>query len=122
GLHGNCLLAAGAGTAGTVGIGGIISSAQQLRVGSHKLCGPVLANAMDMVCVGGYNSMLYGKRGQQQQQQRQARRALLTSLYGGEVLVKTQRRRRQQRNVGIYDECCVNSCSYDELLAYCRRK
>lgn len=114
GLCDDCLVTGGMGGSG-------ISSAQQLREGTHKLCGSMLTNAMDLVCVGGYNSMPFSKRvpgvelpGQRRRQARYALSPLLSSL-------KTRRLRRQ-RYVGVYDECCVNSCSYDELLAYCREQ
>ncbi|KAL7734707.1 hypothetical protein ACLKA6_010997 [Drosophila palustris] len=113
---------------------GDIKSAQQLRQGSHKLCGQELNTAMDMVCESGYNSLqkrrtdgldtnsnsnlntaLYPSHGGFQWS------PILSSIYGTEVLIKTRRMRRQMTG-GIHDECCVNSCTYYELLAYCRQK
>lgn len=122
GLCDNCMVTAGAG-----GMGGI-SNAQQLREGTHKLCGSMLTNAMDLVCVGGYNSMPFGKRVPRdesnvelgtQQRRRQPRYTLSEPSLSSSL--KTRRLRRQ-RFAGVYDECCVNSCSYEELLAYCRQQ
>lgn len=119
----DCLVTAGAGG------GGGISSAQQLREGTHKLCGPVLTNAMDLVCVGGYNSMSFASKRVPratassvelgtQQRRRQPRYTHSGPL---QTSLKTRRLRRQ-RFGGVYDECCVNSCNYEELLAYCRQQ
>ncbi|EDV96030.1 probable insulin-like peptide 1 [Drosophila grimshawi] len=124
------------------GIGGFraASMTHPLREGKHKLCGPALNEAMSMVCVNGYNTIpkkrmdsnqaslvdVVGVVAAEQTQLQQPRGSddgyalspLLSSIYGTEVLIKTRRLRRQR--AGIYDECCVNSCSYPELLAYCR--
>lgn len=104
--------------------------AQLLREGKHKLCGPALNEAMDMVCVNGYNTIpkkrfvasespeLESDLELEPSHQGFALSPLLSSLYGAEVLIKTRRLRRQ--GGGIYDECCRNSCTRSELLAYCR--
>ncbi|XP_034482231.1 probable insulin-like peptide 1 [Drosophila innubila] len=121
---------------------GSISSAQQLRQGSHKLCGQELNKAVEMACEsGGYNT-LQKKRtdgidtidtidtsaSAELALQKDPAHAsafqlspILSSIYGTEVLIKTRRMRRQMTS-GIYEECCVNSCNYFELLAYCRQK
>ncbi|XP_023169828.1 probable insulin-like peptide 1 [Drosophila hydei] len=106
--------------------------AQLLRGGKHKLCGPALNEAMDVVCVNGYNT-IPKKRfvagdsplepdlespSLEQSHQGFALSPFLSSLYGTEVLIKTRRLRRQ--GGGIYDECCRNSCTRSELMAYCR--
>lgn len=114
---------------------GGVRSAQQLRQGSHKLCGQELNTAVEMVCEsGGYNTLQKRQDGIDSS----ARTALavpkdpahsigfqlspiLSSIYGTQVLIKTRRMRRQMTG-GIYEECCVNSCDYYELLAYCRQK
>ncbi|XP_017861768.1 PREDICTED: probable insulin-like peptide 1 [Drosophila arizonae] len=90
-----------------------------LREGKHKLCGPALNEAMDMVCVNGYNTIPMERDPRlEPSHQGFALSPLLSSLYGAEVLIKTRRLRRQ--GGGIYDECCRNSCTRSELLAYCR--
>ncbi|XP_064540092.1 probable insulin-like peptide 1 [Drosophila montana] len=108
------------------------SVAHLLREGKHKLCGQALNDAMDMVCVNGYNTIPkkrlesppeMGIDADQLQLRPGAGYALsplLSSIYGAEVLIKTRRLRRQAGG-GIYDECCRNACTYPELLSYCRQ-
>ncbi|KAH8379450.1 hypothetical protein KR009_005079 [Drosophila setifemur] len=120
-----------------------IVSAYQLPPGSHKLCGAALSDAMDAVCIHGYNSFHQKRRdvgwapdsedGAEAGDAAEAAETselsdtgyalspLLSSLFGAEVLIKTRRRQRRYLLGGIYDKCCVNSCSYDELALYCRR-
>ncbi|SPP87459.1 probable insulin-like peptide 1 [Drosophila guanche] len=93
----------------------------QLQVGSHKLCGQALSDAMDVVCAHGYNT-LPQKRSEPLDGAAFALSPLLSSLYGAEVLIQTRRHRRQRSSGGIYDECCVLSCSYQELASYCLPK
>lgn len=111
----------------------ILASGHQLPPGNHKLCGPALSDAMDLVCAHGYNTHKrtphpvvvprpdYSSLG----------RLLLSNLYGlggdleadvaSGLLIKTRRQRRHLPG-GVYDECCVYSCSYEELSAYCLPK
>ncbi|XP_017080987.1 probable insulin-like peptide 1 [Drosophila eugracilis] len=110
------------------------ASGHQLPSGNHKLCGPDLSDAMDVVCAHGYNS-LPQKRGVLTANELQLEdnvwqslatagyyfSPLLTNLYGSEVLIKTRRHRRHLPS-GVYDECCVKSCTYEELAAYCLPK
>ncbi|XP_052846673.1 probable insulin-like peptide 1 [Drosophila gunungcola] len=118
----------------------VMASGHQLPPGSHKLCGPALSDAMDVVCAHGYNS-LSQKRAIQPPVSNELKNGwwqalaeadagadagysfspLLTNLYGAEVLIKTRRHRRHLPS-GVYDECCVKSCSYEELAAYCLPK
>ncbi|BFF98829.1 probable insulin-like peptide 1 [Drosophila madeirensis] len=93
----------------------------QLQEGSHKLCGQALSDAMDVVCAHGYNT-LPKKRSEPLDEADFALSPLLSSLYGAEVLIQTRRHRRQRSSGGIYDECCVLSCSYQELASYCLPK
>ncbi|XP_017133896.1 probable insulin-like peptide 1 [Drosophila elegans] len=116
----------------------VMASGHQLPPGSHKLCGPALSDAMDVVCAHGYNSLSLKRANQPAVSNEldngwwQARAGadadagysfspLLTNLYGTEVLIKTRRHRRHLPG-GVYDECCVQSCSYEELAAYCLPK
>ncbi|XP_032291156.1 probable insulin-like peptide 1 [Drosophila virilis] len=108
------------------------SVAHLLREGKHKLCGQALNDAMDVVCVNGYNTIpkkrldsppemaIDADQLQLRPGAGYALSPLLSSIYGTEVLIKTRRLRRQAGG-GIYDECCRNACTYPELLAYCRR-
>ncbi|XP_017040458.1 probable insulin-like peptide 1 [Drosophila ficusphila] len=109
-------------------------SGHQLPPGNHKLCGPALSDAMDVVCAHGYNS-LPQKRGVLPSEELPDNALwpglagaagysfspLLTNLYGIQILVKTPRHRRHLPG-GVYDECCVKSCSYEDLAAYCLPK
>jgi len=106
-----------------------ISSTQQLKQGSHKLCGQALNIAMDKVCKNGFNS-IHKRRSDVIDSETELTEQthpgfqlspLLSSIYGMEVLIKTRRMRRQMTG-GIHDECCVRSCDYYELRAYCRQK
>ncbi|XP_002027825.2 probable insulin-like peptide 1 [Drosophila persimilis] len=98
----------------------------QLQQGSHKLCGQALSDAMDVVCAHGYNTLPQKKSStvdaQDDDAPEYALSPLLSSLYGAEVLIKTRRHRRQRSSGGIYDECCVYSCRYEELASYCLPK
>ncbi|EDV51254.1 probable insulin-like peptide 1 [Drosophila erecta] len=112
---------------------------QLLPPGNHKLCGPALSDAMDVVCSNGFNT-LPRKRGSLLASNNDVQgdddddgmwqtldgagysfSPLLTNLYGSEVLIKTRRHRRHLTG-GVYDECCVKSCSYEELATYCLPK
>ncbi|ALC44230.1 Ilp1, partial [Drosophila busckii] len=110
-----------------------VDDAHPLRQGSHKLCGQALNVAMDAVCVNGYNTMRKKRMDSelalsggleanalqlQPQASGYARSPLLSSIYGTEVLIKTRRLRRD--GPGIHTECCLDSCTYPELLAYCK--
>ncbi|XP_037723064.1 probable insulin-like peptide 1 [Drosophila subpulchrella] len=109
-------------------------SGHQLPPGNHKLCGPALSDAMDVVCAHGYNSLPQKRRvlvpaNDEEDNVWQSLAAagysfspLLTNLYGSEVLIKTRRHRRHMTTGGVYDECCVKSCTYEELSAYCLPK
>ncbi|KAH8333387.1 hypothetical protein KR067_013102, partial [Drosophila pandora] len=100
----------------------------QLPSGTHKLCGPALSDAMAAVCDQGYNTMTPKKDAEDKEGSgvmlvsgsRYSLSPLLSSLFGSEVLIKTRRLRRHYPG-GIYDECCLNSCSYQELADYCLR-
>ncbi|XP_016966427.1 probable insulin-like peptide 1 [Drosophila biarmipes] len=109
-------------------------SGHQLPPGNHKLCGPALSDAMDVVCAHGYNSLPQKRRflpsaSDEEDNVWQSLAGagfvfspLLTNLYGSEVLIKTRRHRRHLTTGGVYDECCVKSCTYEELSAYCLPK
>ncbi|XP_016977296.1 probable insulin-like peptide 1 [Drosophila rhopaloa] len=128
----------------------VMASGHQLPPGSHKLCGSALSDAMDVVCAHGYNSLPQKRgvpssssSGDEENEWQSLAGALtgtgvgvgagaavgygysfsplLTNLYGAEVLIKTRRHRRHLPG-GVYDECCVKSCSYEELAAYCLPK
>ncbi|XP_043646815.1 probable insulin-like peptide 1 [Drosophila teissieri] len=116
---------------------------QLLPPGNHKLCGPALSDAMDVVCPHGFNtlprkreSLLSNNNDANMEMEVEMEddgmwqtldgagysfSPLLTHLYGSEVLIKTRRHRRHLTG-GVYDECCVKSCSYEELATYCLAK
>ncbi|KAH8342914.1 hypothetical protein KR059_001692, partial [Drosophila kikkawai] len=110
----------------------ILASGHQLPAGNHKLCGAALSEALDMVCAHGYNT-LPQKRAPQpgvpgaDYSSSPLGRLLLSNWYAleegdGDVAsgfrIKTRRQRRYLPG-GVYDECCVSPCSYDEISAYC---
>nr|XP_017015853.2 probable insulin-like peptide 1 [Drosophila takahashii] len=113
------------------------ASGHQLPPGNHKLCGPALSDAMDVVCAHGYNTLpqkrgglLFSTTSSSEEEDNvwqslagagYSFSPLLTNLYGSEVLIKTRRHRRHMPG-GVYDECCVKSCTYEELSAYCLPK
>ncbi|XP_022213779.2 probable insulin-like peptide 1 [Drosophila obscura] len=99
----------------------------QLQQGSHKLCGQALSDAMDVVCAHGYNTLPQKRSSalddaMDAPPSEYALSPLLSSLYGAEVLIQTRRHRRQRSSGGVYDECCVYSCRYEELASYCLPK
>ncbi|EDX09911.1 probable insulin-like peptide 1 [Drosophila simulans] len=116
-----------------------------LPPGNHKLCGPALSDAMDVVCPHGFNtlprkreSLLLANSDDDEDAKQEEEddssmwqtldgtgysfSPLLTNLYGSEVLIKTRRRYRRHLTGGVYDECCVKTCSYLELAIYCLPK
>ncbi|KAH8375548.1 hypothetical protein KR200_002221 [Drosophila serrata] len=110
----------------------ILASGHQLPTGNHKLCGSALSEALDLVCANGYNTLPQKRLPQSgvpgaDYSSSPLAHLLLSNWYAledgdGDVAsgfgIKTRRQRRHFPG-GVYDECCVSPCSYDEISAYC---
>ncbi|XP_016966431.1 probable insulin-like peptide 3 [Drosophila biarmipes] len=94
---------------------------------SMKLCGSKLPEALSRLCVYGFNAMTKRTFDPMNFNLVEAGsldlgfddRSLLERLFldGSAQMLKTRRLRE-----GVFDECCLKSCSMDELLRYCASK
>ncbi|XP_034937596.1 LIRP-like isoform X2 [Chelonus insularis] len=95
---------------------------QDLSGPMHRYCGKQLSNALQILCNGVYNSMF--KKSDQEMEidadypypydyplRSRASANAMWGRFGG------VRFRRESR--GVHDECCVKSCSLQELMSYC---
>ncbi|XP_036335874.1 probable insulin-like peptide 1 [Rhagoletis pomonella] len=115
----------------------------QATVAQQKFCGHSLAQALDLICINGYNVLLINPSRKRSDSDMEAALAtkddyesanelnfkgfplgnrvdpFLAKMFN--MLISTRHSRSQKRSFkGIYDECCTQSCTYTELSAYCR--
>ncbi|XP_017040461.1 probable insulin-like peptide 3 [Drosophila ficusphila] len=91
-----------------------------------KLCGSNLPEALSKLCLYGFNTMTkrkldpmnYNLIGEGQLDLGFDDRSLLERMLteSSVQLLKTRRLRE-----GVFDECCLKSCTMDELLTYCAK-
>ncbi|EFN78996.1 LIRP [Harpegnathos saltator] len=113
----------------------------------QRYCGRRLSNALQTVCTGVYNNM-FKKNVQQEENKTQQekshfvdpgtrrsnmyselevseyplnyeRPSLFISGMGATQFINRYRGSRVRRARGIYEECCLNACTYNELSTYC---
>ncbi|KAM7356227.1 insulin-like peptide 3 [Cochliomyia hominivorax] len=82
---------------------------------SKRLCGRILVQVLESVCINGYNSHPTKRSGN-----------MTFEYYNGNYLltenhISAMAMTRRRRNLlGIYDECCVKGCTLDNLALYCK--
>ncbi|XP_017080989.1 probable insulin-like peptide 3 [Drosophila eugracilis] len=95
--------------------------------GTMKLCGSKLPEALSRLCLYGFNTMTKRTLDPMNYNLIEGNalnlgfdeRSLLDRILSDSSvqLLKTRRIRE-----GIFDECCLNSCTMEELLSYCAPK
>ncbi|XP_001601730.2 LIRP [Nasonia vitripennis] len=97
---------------------------EQKRQGASKYCGQQLSNALQLVCHGRYNPMFKKSVGQGMEMDDYPfnyddsypfrSRAVANAMMGR---FGAGRFRRDSR--GVHDECCLKSCTMNEMRSYC---
>ncbi|XP_037810190.1 probable insulin-like peptide 1 [Lucilia sericata] len=94
---------------------------------ADRRCGAQLTQIMWAICENGFNTMPMSKRSVQSHQLLSDIEDNLPYPYAANSLSNIFQlekenligKNRRTRMLGIVDECCKKSCSYNELAAYC---
>ncbi|KAM7356228.1 insulin-like peptide 1 [Cochliomyia hominivorax] len=111
----------------------LIVALYEVNASSKRLCGPVLVQVLESICIDGYNSLMTKKSVPLHNELdvlnmysdlEDSAPVHTKSLFLDDLLmgnhVNTFAKTRRRRNIlGIYDECCVKGCNYAELASYC---
>ncbi|KAM7358414.1 insulin-like peptide 1 [Cochliomyia hominivorax] len=105
-----------------------------VHAGAKRLCGPVLVQVLESVCIDGYNSLITKKSVPlhneldvldmyneiEDDTPFHSKTSFLDDLLMTDHVNTFAKTRRRRNLLGIYDECCVKGCSLAELTSYCK--
>ncbi|XP_011183648.2 LIRP [Zeugodacus cucurbitae] len=103
----------------------LVVSVQHIS-GQQAVCGPAIDATLSVLCENGFNtkfkkSLEWDDIGNAESEELspfgRMNFPFLAKIHGGQVDTVAKTRRRRD---GVYDECCRKSCSYGELLSYCK--
>ncbi|XP_037825791.1 probable insulin-like peptide 3 [Lucilia sericata] len=114
----------------------LIAVIYEANASTKRLCGPVLAQVLESVCINGYNSIKTKKSVpmvhnnldvldnyndmEGEENALAAKHSFLDDLLMVDHINSVAKTRRRRNLFGIYDECCVKGCTFDELTSYCK--
>ncbi|KAM7358413.1 insulin-like peptide 5 [Cochliomyia hominivorax] len=108
----------------------------EVNADSKRFCGPLLVQVLESVCVDGYNSLITKKSVPFHKMLNgldmnnyigsdtdglNDKNSLLEDLLTQDHTNSFAVTRRRRNLLGIYDECCVKGCSYNEIRSYCKQ-
>lgn len=132
-----------------------LAALYEIHAGASKLCGKNLIQALDLVCVNGFNDLGINKKSIKKPSKYNAinkmfrnrltlfhftvnhdldalsvfneiedespfkSESLLNDMLFSERLNTLAKTRRHRLVTGVYDECCLKSCTTKELSGYC---
>ncbi|XP_065371059.1 probable insulin-like peptide 1 [Calliphora vicina] len=112
----------------------VIVAVYEVNASTKRLCGPVLAQVLESVCVNGYNSMKTKKsvpvhndldimdnyNDIEDDAGVHTKGSFLDDLLMSNHANSVAKTRRRRNLLGIYEECCVKGCNFYELTSYCK--
>ncbi|XP_037810188.1 probable insulin-like peptide 1 [Lucilia sericata] len=111
-----------------------IAALYEVHAGTKRMCGPVLVQVLESVCLNGYNQMITKKsvplhndldvldiyNDIEDDTPMHTKGSFLDDLLMGDHVNTFAKTRRRRNLLGIYDECCVKGCNFAELTSYCK--